>query len=86
MDTENKSTKSKNIVRKDIWQEDLERELVEHLENGFDLRGVKTLRKCSRREGEPQQYFYRVIFEMTPEVAEDSVQGQSEERESVGAK
>lgn len=77
---------NKNVVRKSIWQEDLERELVEHLANGFDLRGIRTLRRASRRKGEPQQYFYRVIFEKTPEEAKDSEKSQSEERESVGAK
>ena len=70
--------KNENIIRKDIWHEDLQRELEEHLANGFDLRGIKAIRNCSRREGEPEQYFYRVTFEKTSEVMP--------ERESAGVK
>lgn len=75
----------KKRLRKDIWQEDLGREMAEHFADGFDLRGIKTLSRRSRREGEPEQNYYRVFFKKKPEVIE-SAQQQSEEIETAGVK
>ncbi len=78
-------TKNENVVRKKIWQEDLDRELTEHFAKGFDLRGIKTIRTCSRRKGELEQKYYRVVFEKRQEDIAD-LQEQISERESVTAK
>ncbi|MBX9878056.1 MAG: hypothetical protein K2Y22_06310 [Candidatus Obscuribacterales bacterium] len=76
--------KNKNVVRKNIWQEDLERELNEHLEKGYDLRSIKTISKRSRRDGESEQPYYRVVFHRQP--IETAQEQPSEEKEPVIAR
>ncbi|MBX9770228.1 MAG: hypothetical protein K2X29_02595 [Candidatus Obscuribacterales bacterium] len=73
----------KKVLRKNIWQEDLDREVTEHLAKGFELHVMKTLSVRSRREGEQEQNFYRVVFKWRPEEKTESVQ---HEIETVSAK
>lgn len=79
-------TKNENVLRKKIWQEDLDRELKEYSEKGFDPKTIKTIRTCSRRKGEEEQRYYRVVFEKRQDDTADLSEQTSSERESVTAK
>lgn len=79
-------TKNENVLRKKIWQEDLDSELKEYSAKGFDLRGITTIRTCRRRKGEAEQRYYRVVFERRQDDIADLSEQTSSEKESVTAK
>lgn len=73
-------------LRRDIWQEDLDRISLELSAKGFDIRRVKTLRRGIRRGGQTEQSFYRVFFEKKADEQPTLEKQESDEREVVGTR